>query len=190
MEAIEREAYFITEEQMEKVNTYVPLKVKTNWVSMVAERCLQKIVISATIGGQDMDLPPVYKEDLEKKCRYLMGALVRFYLCGTFEPEKEDDDALMPEAEYDKWAGGHIFSQIEKFKSNKDLRDTCFNMLNDYKDLEKRLNAECYALLTAMNDDVARQLVAMQATVTPESFQELVESFNEIKDMENTNKSE
>ena len=190
MATIERETYIITEEQMANVNTYVPLKVKTNWVDMVAENCLQKMSISATINDEAIEMPPVYKEDMERKSRYLMGAFVKLYLRGNFEPEKDGDDALMPESEYDKWAGGHIFSQIEKFKANKELRDICFNLLNDYKDLEKRLNAECHALVTAMNDDVARQLVAMQAAATPESIQELVESFNEIKNKENKNESE
>ena len=180
----ERETYYITAEQMARVNTYLPLKIKASWVSMVAEKCLERMSISATVSGKDMEMPPRFKENTELKSRYLMGALVKLYLLGDFEPDTDGDDALMPESEYDKWAGGHVFSQIEKFKSDKDLRDTCFNLLNDYKDLERRLNAECHALLSAMNDDVARQLVAMEASVTPESVQGIMQSLTELTNAE------
>ena len=180
--AIERETYYITAEQMARVNTYLPLKAKTSWVSMVAEKCLEKMEISATVNEENMAFPPVYKESMNIKSRYLMGVFVKLYLLGDFETGEDEDPTLMPEEEYDKWAGGHIFAQIERFKADKDLRDTCFNLLNDYKDLERRLNAECHALLTAMNDGVARQLLAMEASVTPESVQDLMQSLNEIKE--------
>ena len=185
-----KEVFKVTKEQMEAVNTYVPIRVKSNWVSMVADRCIDKVDINAPINGTMMEMPPMYKENTELKSRYLMGAFVKFYLLGSYEPCKDGDDALMSDTEYDQWAGGHIFAQIERFKSDKDLRDTCFNMLNDFKDLERRLNVECHAMLNAMNDDVARQLVAMQASVTPNAFQELMDSVENIKKLAAAEKEE
>lgn len=178
---ITKESYIVTKEQMESVNTYVPVRIKSNWVSLVSERCIDQVNINAPINGEMRDMPPMYKENSELKSRYLMGAFVKFYLRGTFEPCKDNDDALMSDTEYDKWAGGHIFAQIERFKSDKDLRDTCFNMLNDFKDLERRLNVECHALLNAMNDSVSRELIVTQASVTPDAFQELMDSVENMK---------
>lgn len=179
---IERTIYIVEKEQVKSANTYVPIRIKSNWVHNVAERCIDAIDIIATIEGKDLEIPLMYKENTELKSRYLMGAFVKMYLLSDFEPCVDGDTALMSDTDYDKWAGGHVFSQIEKFKSDKDLRDICFNMLNDFKDLERRLNVECHALLNAKNDSVARQLVAMQASVSPEAVKQIMESVNEIKE--------
>ena len=177
------ETYVVTEEAMAEVNTYLPIRLKTELIERLAEKCISKAEISASIDGQDMLMPTMYRENTNIKSRYLMGIFVRLYLCGTFKPELEDDIWLIPEDEYDKWAGGHVFNQIERFKQNPKLKNTCFDMISDYKDFEKRFNAEVYANITAMNDPVARQLAAMQASVTPDSIEGMMEQLKEIKKM-------
>jgi len=179
---IMREHYVITEESMAEVNTYVPIRVKTELVDEIAEKCIVPASITATIDGQDMLMPPMYRENTNIKSRYLMGIFVRLYLRGTFTPEDEEDIWLIPEDEYDKWAGGHIFNQIERCKQNSKLKATCFDMIADYKDFEKRLNSEVFAMVNAMNDPVARQLAAMQASVTPDSMEGILEQIKEIQE--------
>lgn len=177
-----REHYIITEEAMKEVNTYLPIRIKTDLVDLVADKCIVPAQITASIDGQEMLMPPMYREDSNKKSRYLMGVFVRLYLRGTFNVEDEKDVWLMPEDEYDKWAGGHVFNQIERFKQNSVLKNTCFDMISDYKDFEKRLNVEIYSLLNAMNDDVSRQLAVMQASVTPDSVEGLLEQIKELQE--------
>jgi len=179
---MDRETYYITEEQMANVNTYVPIRAKSEWVGLVAEKCFDVMNINATLGDEDITMPGMYKENSETKSRYLMGVLVKLYLRGTWETGEDEDEWLMPIDEYDKWAGGHIFSQIEKFKSNQELRDICFNLLNDYKDLERRLNTEIHGLLLAMNDPATRQMAAMQLSMTPEAMEKAINSLNESRD--------
>ncbi len=179
-----RETYVITEEAMAEVNTYVPIRIKTELIDRLAEKCIIRSEITASIDGEDMLMPPMYREDTNVKSRYLMGIFVRLYLCGTFKPDDEKDIWLIPEDEYDKWAGGHVFNQIERFKQNQKLKNTCFDMISDYKDFEKRFNTEVYSLINAMNDPVARQLAAMQASVTPDSVKDILQKIEEIQETE------
>ena len=179
-----RETYVITEEAMAEVNTYVPIRIKTELIERLAEKCIIRSEITASIDGEDMLMPPMYREDTNVKSRYLMGVFVRLYLCGTFKPDDEKDIWLIPEDEYDKWAGGHVFNQIERFKQNQKLKNTCFDMISDYKDFEKRFNTEVYSLINAMNDPVARQLAAMQASVTPDSVKDILQKIEEIQETE------
>lgn len=179
-----RETYVITEEAMAEVNTYVPIRIKTELIERLAEKCIIRSEITASIDGEDMLMPPMYREDTNVKSRYLMGVFVRLYLCGTFKPDDEKDIWLIPEDEYDKWAGGHVFNQIERFKQNQKLKNICFDMISDYKDFEKRFNTEVYSLINAMNDPVARQLAAMQASVTPDSVKDILQKIEEIQETE------
>ena len=183
-EQIVRETYVVTEEAMESVNTYLPIRIKTELVDQIAEKCILPSQITASIDGEEMTMPTMYREDSNKKSRYLMGVFVRLYLCGTFESGDDKDIWLIPEDEYDKWAGGHIFNQIERFKQNPKFKNTCFDMMSDYKDFEKRLNVEVYSYLNAMNDDVARQLAAMQASVTPDSMEAIMEQVEKLQKIE------
>ena len=183
-EQIVRETYVVTEEAMEAVNTYLPIRIKTELVDQIADKCILPSQITASIDGEEMTMPTMYREDSNKKSRYLMGVFVRLYLCGTFESGDDKDIWLIPEDEYDKWAGGHIFNQIERFKQNPKFKNTCFDMMSDYKDFEKRLNVEVYSLLNAMNDDVARQLAAMQASVTPDSMEAIMEQVEKLQKIE------
>ena len=180
--AIEKETYYITAEQMASVSTYLPLRAKTEWVALVAEKCFDVLHVSMSGVEDDLPLPSMYKENSENKSRYLMGVFVKLYLHGSWEVGEGEDEWLMPIDEYDKWAGGHIFSQIEKFKADKELRDICFNLLADYKDLERRLNTEIHGLMQAMNDPAARQMAAMQISMAPEAMEKAIEELNTAKD--------
>lgn len=182
METIERETYYITAEQMKNVNTYIPLRAKMEWIDQVAERCMNKVEMTATYMDENIQMPPMYKENIEFKNRYLMGAFVKLYLRGSWETAENEDEWLMPIDEYDKWAGGHIFGQVEKFKSDYNLKDICFDMLNDFKDLTRMLNAEVSGLLRIMNDPAARQMASMQLSLTPESMERALEELQSAKD--------
>ncbi len=178
----EIETYYITAEQMAKVSTYLPIMAKSEWVELVAEKCMNRVNMTANLGDTDMALPPMYKENTEYRSRYLMGAFVKLYLHGSWEVGEDEDEWLMPIDEYDKWAGGHIFAQIEKFKADKELRDICFNLLNDYKDLELRLKAEIRDMMAIMNDPTSRQLAAQQMSMTPEAMEMAIEELNKAQE--------
>lgn len=157
------ETFILTKDMLLGARTYLPLAEKTAFVNENAPKCFDRLQISADEGA----MPPMYMENTALKSRYLMFALVAKYFGFTLDTERENGEpsALLTEAEYDEYAGGHIFSQIERFKSDAALRDRCFDLLNDYRDLERRMNAQIAGLLAVQNDPVMRQSMLMRADV-------------------------
>ena len=176
------ETYYVTPEQMKNVTTYLPIIAKTEWVKLVADKCFEVMESTAESGNSAIPMPPMYKENMEIKSRYLMGVFVRLYLRGTWEVGEGEDEWLMPIDEYDKWAGGHVFGQVEQFKADKELREIAFNLLSDFKDLERRLNCEINGLLSVMNDPAIRILATLQVSMTPEAMQEAMDQLNVAKE--------
>lgn len=178
-ETVTKEYYTITADDLKnKVNTYVELLAKTEWVSIVSDSCLDRVELSF----MDEAIPIMYMENADRKGRFLLGFFLRLYLNWNWEHEAEETDAdewLVPYDIYDKWMRGHIFAQIEKFKSDKEVKDICFNLLAEYKDVERRLNNEIYGKLQVKNDPVTRQIMQQQMSVTPEAIEKL---FDGLKD--------
>lgn len=143
----------LTKELMTAARDYVPLEEKEAWVAENAPRCFDKLAISA----DDEPLPPMYMVNAGLKSRYLMAALVRLYFGQKIEQEREDDEWLMTAADYDRWAGSHIFNQLERMKRDGDNRTKAFDIAADYKDLEKRFSTQLSGLLAVQNDFVIRQ---------------------------------
>lgn len=180
-DVITKEYYTITAEDLaSKVNTYIELAAKTEWVSLVSDKCMDKVELSF----MDEAMPTMYMENADRKSRFLLGFFLRLYLNWNWEHEdKEDqsDEWLVPYDVYDKWMRGHIFAQIEKFKSDKDVKDICFNLLAEYKDVERRLNNEIYGKLQIKNDPVARQIMQQQMSMTPEAIEQLFDGLKEVQ---------
>lgn len=168
----------LTDEMMAAARDYVPLMEKMAFVRACAADCFDRMELRLT----DETVLPFFKENGERKSRYLMGALVKLYLMQKIEPA-EATEFLLAADDYDRWAGGHILGQLSRMKSKGgDIGGKANDLLSDYKELEKRFNAETYALLQGMNDPVSRmQQMAMQS-MTPEAVQRLAERSGEIKD--------
>lgn len=179
---VTKEYYTISADDLKtKVNTYIDLQAKTEWVQLVSSRCLDEIDASTMFKLDKGILPPFYIENANRKSRYLLGFFLRLYLNWKWETAEDEDVWLMPYEEYDKWMRGHIFAQIEKFKSDKDVKDICFNLLAEYKDAERRLNSEIYGLLQVLNDPTSRQIAAQIASTSPEAIEQLFDSLEEAK---------
>ena len=82
-----------------------------------------------------------------------MGVFVSCYL-GI--PYAGDTDFQMAANEYDRWASSHIFNQLERMKSDKDIKDKVFDILDDYKDFQWAMRREIEILLGHRNDTVMR----------------------------------
>lgn len=159
---------------------YLPLMQKSDLVRHCAERCIDRVLVSTDEKFRG-DTPPMYRENGQRKRRYLLGVLVRGYLAIDFEG-CEDDLWLMSADDYDRMGGLTLLNRIDRMKKEGDaLRDKAFDLLADYRDFEKMLNTEIYANLAVMNDTVARMNMAMQSAVTPESLQELTAMAEELK---------
>lgn len=168
----------LTDEMMAAARDYVPLMEKMAFLRACASDCFERMEMRLT----DDTILPFFKENGERKSRYMMGALVKLYLMQEIEPA-EGTKFLLAADDYDRWAGGHILGQLKAMKARGGpTSEKANNLIADYKELEKRFNAEVYAMLQGMNDPVSRmQQMAMQS-MTPEAVQKLAEQTGEIRD--------
>lgn len=166
----------MSDEMFAQARDYVPLMEKAAFVDACAGGCFDRMELRV---GIDKTIP-YYKENVERRSRYLMGALVRLYLRQEFETVG-DEAYLMAADDYDRWAGGHILNQIERRKTNPAMRNHAFDLLFDYRELEKMLKTEIYSMLQAMNDPVGRMIDEMGKSMTPEVLQN---SLRELKSVQ------
>ena len=164
-----------------EARTYMPLMKKTEIASRCAEKCLEEVRIT-TEGRAGGDTPPMYRAVV------LIAAVVG--LKRDFEGA-EGDEWLMSADDYDRWAGDHLMHQIERMKAEGgESRNRAFDLIGDYREMEKRLNSEIYADLQIMNDPVARLSMAMASAMTPEAVQRMTDEAAKLKDMLRNIKSE
>lgn len=167
----------LTEEMLMGARDYVPLMEKAAFAAECAGRCFDRMEVR--VGGGEVI--PYFKENVERRSRYLMGGLVRLYFQADFEPV-EGETYLMAADDYDRWAGGHIFNQIDRMKGRSPaLRDKAFDLLADYRDTEKMLKTEIYGLLQAMNDPVSRFQDAAAQSMTPEAMKKAMAELGEVE---------
>lgn len=163
----------ITKEMLAAASDYMTSTAKEAWISENAPKCFDRLSITA---GDD-PMPPMYMINAGLKARYLMTALA-YYLKQPFETD-EKDNSLMSETDYDRWAGSHAINQIERWKSDRELRDKCFDLLSDYHELEKRFSAQLYGLLNVQNDFVLRQ-----SQYSAAQMKELPQLLTQLKEMQ------
>lgn len=171
----------LTKENLLSMRDYVPLAEKMRFVAEAAAGCFDRMELKISGGAESMPMPPMYRDNTSIKSRMLMGALVKLYLEAGFETEGENP-WLMSVADYDRFCGSHIFNQIERMKAEGgEVRDKAFDVLSDWRDLEKRFNTEVYNMMQVMNEPVSRIMMAMQMQTTPEAMQGLKEELESVK---------
>ncbi len=160
-----------------QARAYVPNGEKAGFVEYVSTRCFDRMELTTEEGEA---VPPLWKENAARKMRYMTAALARLYLA---LPVGDDRWELTDEM-YDRLAESQLISQLERLKKstkNPVLRDKIYDLLADYRVLEKLLNSECFGLLNAMNDTVARLKSLLSAAVTPEALQAIQAQAEEVK---------
>lgn len=163
-------------------HVYMPVMQKAQIASHCAERCIDKVVVST---GEKFrgDVPPMYRESGQRKRRYLAGILIRGYLRLDFDGA-EGDEWLLSADDYDAVGGLQlVLNRIDRMKKQGDaLRDKAYDLLADFRDMEKLLNTEINADLAVMNDVVARMAMSAAGAMTPESLNELAEMAEKLKE--------
>lgn len=173
----------VTREMMEKAKTYIPIAMKEMIASDVARGCIKqtKLIRNHEEAKQEQDdmyeLSPVYCESSSTKARILMTILMVFYL----EAWGDDSPMLCSVEDYDKVASAHVLNQIERFKTT-DLREKAFDLLGDYREMEKYLNSAIYSVLREMNDPVTRFMRAMGEIGSVEGINNALEAIKEAQD--------
>lgn len=176
------ERIVITEEQMQKAVSYVPIKTKEDFVDNCCGLCIAKTQINLGI-GENAGMPDMSIENTFIKSRCLMTALCVLYIGIPISDIKRtgNNPWLMEEDEYDRYAMSHIVNQIERMKGNANLRDKAFDLLRDYRDLEKRLNTSIYNMMAVMNDPINRMFQKLATDISSAALEEQKKSLEELQ---------
>lgn len=176
-------AFIVTEETIrDRAIAYIPIAEKQRWIGDVVVRCFDPINIAGVSGVDEM--PPMYKENTFQRYKYLAGAVLKMYLGEDFSPISEDDPWMMPDDTYDFFCSEKPLAQIERIRrTSKDnaIKDKCFNLVQDYKDLRDMLSNEIHGLMRAMNDTLSRFQMLMAAQTTPEYVEKLTSELNTVQ---------
>lgn len=176
----------ITEEILKNARDYIPYAEKKRFLDDCAGRCFDRLEISADGGAGLVAMPPMYKKNPFLVRRYMTAAVVMLYLQLPCAPADRKKDAWMISLDkYDEIAASHIFNQLDRLKSkvsSQVYKDKIFDMIADYRELEKMMNDEIYALLQVMNEPITRMLASIQLTATPDSLRSAAEQLKNVRD--------
>lgn len=178
----------ITPEIVKNATDYIPLMKKQEMAETIAQKCIVKVLMKYTEKGDGTDsvpMPDRYQEYHMYTNLYLMGVLAHEYLHipyegdGTGKAIIDYENLKMPANVYDQWGASHVLNQLEQMKTDRELREKVFDLLNDYKDFRWMLAHEIDILLGHNNDVVTRMMQALGASIkemAADSMQELGES--------------
>ena len=178
----------ITPEIVKNATDYIPLMKKQEMAETIAQKCIVKVLMKYTEKGDGTDsvpMPDRYQEYHMYTNLYLMGVLAHEYLHIPYEGDGTGKEIIdyenlkMPANVYDQWGASHVLNQLEQMKTDRELREKGFDLLNDYKDFRWMLAHEIDILLGHNNDVVTRMMQAIGASIkemAADSMQELGEA--------------
>lgn len=178
----------ITPEIVKNATDYIPLMKKQEMAETIAQKCIVKVLMKYTEKGDGTDsvpMPDRYQEYHMYTNLYLMGVLAHEYLHIPYEGDGTGKEIIdyenlkMPANVYDQWGASHVLNQLEQMKTDRELREKVFDLLNDYKDFRWMLAHEIDILLGHNNDVVTRMMQALGASIkemAADSMHELGES--------------
>lgn len=169
------EKFVITKELIEKAQGYMPLGEKVLLAENIAQMSVvpMKTAQSNEIGNGIFAVPPQVTEDggIKRKC--LLNVFLSYYL--DIEIEQVTDEM------YDYYGGSQIFNQLERLKSNPDVKDKVFDILTDYREFKGMVDAQIFAQIRNANDPLARIAAGLAVSLTPEKLQELSEQLKSVR---------
>lgn len=153
-------------------NTYMPLSMKVKVAEEIADGCITRYRSKVQYGGADAFENVLCAENPAMRWRYMMGVLLNFYLGMDFEPV-EGEKWLMSQDDYDRAAAKHPMNELERMKSDTGARNAVFDLLRDYKDLDRLVGNEIAARIASYNDLLPRLVELLTMTATPEALGQL-----------------
>lgn len=170
----------ISAKNVQEAKTYLPLAQKIKIAGEIAHNCVTSIGYNVKVGNVPVDIPDWTGRNPAVKERYLLGALLKFYLGFEFSPV-EGTGFLLSQDDYDMAASQHPRNAIERCKGSKEARDAAFDLLADYKILRDMVKVALDDTVSAQNDPVARFMAAQMMAMTPEALQQLSTAEAEIQ---------
>lgn len=172
------EKFIITEEMIQNAEDYIPLAEKSAYAMLCAPLCTKELEFDGGVNSENaIPLPTIKGEEPGVKAL----AVMRFFLSHYLKIELPDD---FTDKEYDKYAGSHIFNQVERFKGTP-LKDKVFDILADFKEFKKILDAHIANEILRNNEPIERLQCFLTVNTSPETiknaFAEMNETLGEIE---------
>lgn len=168
--------YFkITDELMEKAKTYMPLAEKQTVSLQIAKLCLLDVVNEKETAevNKILALPAVQGENAALKSILLQNTLLAHY----FDIELSEEQNAYEQ--YDFYAGGALINQIERYKLNPAFKEKAFDIISDFKELQRMVYIEIENLKLHYNNPIYRLLSAISVYATPEKVKEITAKMQE-----------
>jgi len=171
----------ITEEDIRRAETYLPIMDKTAIVQVMAPACMEKVRIAVPVGGDGENIEPtlipvpdIDQESALERTLCSTFVLLYFYLKMPDITSQYDPNGEMKLAanDYDRYR--HIMTQLERMKASckdTEVRNKIFELLADYKDFERRLGLEIHNLLNIRNDLCSRMTAMFTQQTDPKTIE-------------------
>lgn len=180
------EYFEVTKDMMERAQTYMPLQTKKELAEAIARGCVRPMKRVKWNGVHVSDLPEepndpsalpdLVEEDLALKLCMLQNVLLSWY----FDVEMNEDEVSYEQ--YDYYSGGHLLNQIERFKSDKDLKNKAFDLTEDFREFRKMVDTIIYNHKMNVNDPLKRFDAMLTVFSTPENIRAIVTELQKVGD--------
>lgn len=167
--------YIITKEIIQAANDYMPIDLKESLARDIADSVLSEAPTDRqnipSLGV--LSLPRIKEENPKKKSVFLLFFFLKFYLKAEVDEKNFD---------YDYYASGNVFNQMERLKAEYDIKNKVFDIIADFKEFKKFVDTEIYNRRTNANDGMGRFFSAMQQYTSPENISRAAEEMKKLID--------
>ena len=174
--------FVVTKDILKGAISYMPLKTKVEIAKDIADNCLKDIDTDEQnkIGESIIALPHLKGEDLAIKNVLLLGQLLTYYFHLDIHDKDSDGNDLDPFVIYDYFCEGHLLNQIERFKSDPEVKDKVFDLLADYKEFKKIVDTEIYNRKSNTNDPIPRLSAAIAVMTSKDTLTAIIEEIQRL----------
>ena len=182
----------ITRDMIRNARTYLNIGAKQRLSEQIAGWVVQPVEMN-----QDdvFSIPPIYKENRALKNMLMMGILCKFYLQMEFDCDKirfvDTEGNLIEEKPidyyptmeaFDDMASSAIMNQLERMKKcDKEIINTIFDFMYDYKTLEQMVNAEIKDYLAQKNDVISRAVNMLELLISEKNLEKMQNTLTELQ---------
>lgn len=175
------EYFELTREKLAAAKTYMPFQTKralANEVARASIRPMKQVRWDGIhiIPDEDYDadkdptaLPDLMEEDVAMKNALLLNILLGYYLDIEVNTDNNADE------EYDFYAGGHILNQIERFKSDRELKNIAFDLMDDFREFKKMVDTIIFNQKQNANDPLKRFDAMLTVFSTPDTIKAMAD---------------
>ena len=169
-----KEYFVLTEEMVTNAKTYMPLLEKEKFAQQISDIVVKPKDTAEQNKIGNLPLPELFFEDVTQRNYAFLSVVLGYYFDVTMEDKGDVWET------YDYYAGKQIFNQLERFKSNPELKEIVFDMIADIKDLRKMIDAHIQNDITNRNDPLGRLGATMTLLGDPESVKAMLAEVNKL----------